>query len=83
MLIQYVEMAVYGDNFWISGQKTHYLRIRNFSRVDMVKSTLGFVRIIGMVYLIVIYLKDVYFCLGCIDGVLDTLCKLNKSKYFD
>jgi len=28
-------MAVFGDNFWVSGNKTFYLRIRNSSRVSL------------------------------------------------
>lgn len=32
----------------MAGQKVFYLRERNYSRVEMIKRTLGFVRLIGM-----------------------------------
>lgn len=44
----YYHIAIFGDSFWESGQKVFYLRERNYSRVDMMRSSLGYVRLIGM-----------------------------------
>jgi len=44
----FIHIAIFGDSFWTTGQKVFYLRERNYSRVDMIRRTLGFIRIIGM-----------------------------------
>lgn len=46
-----MHIAIFGDNFWLAGQKVFYLRERNSSRVEMIRKTLGFVRLIGMLFI--------------------------------
>ena len=44
-------MAIYADNFWLSGLKVFYLRERNYSRVESIRYSLGYVRVVGMLFI--------------------------------
>lgn len=46
----FLHIAVFGESFWVSGQKVFYLRQRNYSRIDLNKKMLGFVRLIGTLF---------------------------------
>ena len=47
----YMHISIYADNFWLSGLKVFYLRERNYSRVEMIRYSLGYVRLIGMMFI--------------------------------
>lgn len=47
----FMHIAIFGESFWLAGQKVFYLRERNSSRIEMIKRTLGFVRLIGMLFI--------------------------------
>ncbi|CAD8057294.1 unnamed protein product [Paramecium sonneborni] len=59
----FMHIATFGESFWMAGQKVFYLRERNSSRVEMMRKSLGFVRLIGMLFISSVGTYLVYYSL--------------------